>query len=143
MRGADADYYAREVGRAAATFCDHIRAVICVIVEISVAPDDVGRLADDVEKVYAGIFQALPGFLFGSLAVRRDDHRAVGVWYFDSAEALRAAGSVIEGIRAAVGISPGVTFTTVDYEVIVRRSGPEGGKLLATVEGTATPGAAP
>ena len=115
-------------------------AVVCVIVEISVGPDDVAQLADDAEKVYAGIFETLPGFLYGSLGIRREECTAVAVVYFDSAEALRAADSVIEGVREAMGISPGATFTLVDYEVTARGVGPEAHKLFAPIGGAAASG---
>jgi len=115
-------------------------AVIFVIVEISVAPDDVAQLADDAEKVYAGIFETLPGFLYGSLGIRREERTAVAVVYFESADALRAADSVIEGVREAMGISPGATFTLVDYDVTVRGVGVEAHKLFAPIGGAA-PGA--
>jgi hypothetical protein len=113
--------------------------VICVIVDISVAPDHMAQFADDADKVYSEIFKTLPGFLYGSLAVRREDKDAVAVVYFESAETLRAADSVIEGVREAVAISPGATFTLLDYEVIVRGVGPEADKLFAPIGGAAAP----
>jgi hypothetical protein len=113
--------------------------VICVIVEISVSPEDVVRLTDDVDKVYADIVQELPGFLFGSFAVRREDHRAMGVSYFETEEAWRAAASVIEGIREALKISPGATLAICEYEVVVRRGGSEATKLFSPID---RPGAA-
>ncbi len=116
-------------------------AVILVIVEISVAPDDVAQLADDVEKVYAGIFETLPGFLYGSLGVKREECTAAAVVFFESAEALRAADSLIEGVREAVGISPGATFTLVDYEVLARGVGVQAHRLFAPIGGAAAPGA--
>ncbi len=115
--------------------------MICVIVEISVAPDDLARLVDDTDKVYAEIFKTVPGFLYGTLGVRRADQRVVAIVYFDSAEAFRAADSVIEGIREAVGISPGATFTLTDYEVLVWRKGLESGEPFESSGETATPGA--
>jgi hypothetical protein len=115
--------------------------VICVIVEISVAPDHLGQLADDADKVYAEIFKTVPGFLYGVLGVRRQDQRAVAVVFFETADTLRAAESVIEGVREAMAISPGATFTLADYEVIVRGVGPEAEKLFSPIGGTATPGA--
>jgi hypothetical protein len=117
------------------------RAVICVIVEISVTRGDLAQLADDADKVYAEIFKTVPGFLYGALGVRREDERAVGVVFFETAETLRAAESVIEGVREAVAISPGATFTLLDYEVIVRGVGPGAETLFAPIDGTATPGA--
>jgi hypothetical protein len=110
-------------------------------VEISVAPDDLAQLADDADKVYAEIFKAVPGFLYGSLAIRREENALVAVVYFENAETFRAAESVIEGVREAVAISPGATFTLVDYEVIVRGVGPEADKLFSPIGGTAGPGA--
>jgi hypothetical protein len=115
--------------------------LICVIVEISVAPEDVAQLADDVDHVYAEIFKTVPGFLFGTLGVKPDDRRVVAVVYLESAEALRAASPVIEGIREAVGISPGATFTLTEYEVLVSRAGPEPTRLFSQIDGTAAPGA--
>lgn len=115
--------------------------MICVIVEISIAPEDVAQFVDDADKVYADVFRALPGFLFGTLAVGTEDRRAVGVVYFESADAWRGASSVIEGIREAVRISPGVTFTTAEYEVVVRTVGSDRVKLLSPIEGTGAPGA--
>ena len=114
--------------------------VICLIVELSVAPDAVDQLADDSDKVYAEILKTVPGFLFGTLGVEREDRRALGVVYFDSAEALEAAGPVIEGIREAVAISPGVTFTLTPYEVLVSRAGPDPSRLFSPIGGTATRG---
>lgn len=114
-------------------------AVICVIVDISVAPDQMAQFADDADKVYAEIFKTLPGFLYGALGVRREDERAVGVVFFDTAETLRAAEPVIEGVREAIAISPGATFTLLDYEVIVRGVGPEADKLFAPIGGAAAP----
>jgi Antibiotic biosynthesis monooxygenase len=111
--------------------------VICVIVEISVAPDHLAQLADDADKVYAEIFKTVPGFLYGSLGVRSEDNAAVGVVYFESAETFRAADSVIEGVREAIAISPGATFTLLDYEVIVRGVGPEASKLFSPIGGSA------
>ncbi len=116
-------------------------AVICVIVEISVAPDQMAQFADDADKVYAEIFKTIPGFLYGALGVRRQDERAVGVVFFETAETLRAAGPVIEGVREAVAISPGATFTLLDYEVIVSGVGPEADKLFALIGGTPSPDA--
>lgn len=115
--------------------------MICVIVEISVEPDDLALLADDADKVYAEIFKTVPGFLYGSLAVGKEANGAIAVVYFESAETLRAADSVIEGIREAVGISPGATFTLNEYDVIVRGVGPEANKLFAPIGGAAAPGA--
>jgi hypothetical protein len=115
--------------------------VICVIVEISVAPDHLAQLADDSDKVYAEIFKTVPGFLYGSLGVRSEDNSAVAVVYFETAETFRAAESVIEGVREAIAISPGATFTLLDYEVIVAGAGPEASKLFSPTGGTAAPGA--
>jgi hypothetical protein len=120
-----------------------IRAgVICLIVELSVAPDAVGQLAEDADKVYAEILKSVPGYLFGTLGVERESRRALGVVYFESEETLDAAGPVIDGIREAVAISPGVTFTLTPYEVLVSRAGLEASRLFAPIGGTATPGAA-
>lgn len=115
-------------------------ALVCVIVEISVAPDDVDQLADDADQVYAEILRSMPGFLFGTLGIKRDDRAARSVVYFESAEALDAARPVIEGIREAVGISPGATFTLTEYEVLVSRAGPEPTRLFSQISGPATPG---
>jgi hypothetical protein len=115
--------------------------VICVIVEISVAPDLLAQLADDADKVYAEIFKTVPGFLYGALGVRREDERASAVVFFETAEAWRAAEPVIEGVREAMSISPGATFTLLDYEVIVRGVGPEADRLFSAIGGTAAPGA--
>lgn len=115
--------------------------MICVIVEISVAPDHLAQLADDADRVYAEIFKTVPGFLYGSLGVRREENDAVAVVYFETAETFRAAESVIEGVREAVAISPGATFTLIDYEVIVRGVGPEASKLFAPLGGSAAPDA--
>jgi hypothetical protein len=115
--------------------------VICIIVEISVAPDALAQLADDADKVYAEIFKTLPGFLYGALGVRGQDGRAIAVVFFETAETLRAAEPVIEGVREAVAISPGATFTLEDYEIIVRGVGPEASKLFSPIGGTAAPGA--
>lgn len=113
--------------------------LICVIVEISVAPDDLAQLTDDSDKVYAEIFKTVPGFLFGTLAVKREEHAAVAVVYFENAEALDAARPVIEGIREAVGISPGATFTLAEYDVVVSRVGLEPSRLVSQVGGPAPP----
>jgi hypothetical protein len=115
--------------------------VICLIVEISVAPGDVAQLADDSDHVYAEILKTVPGFLFGTLGVKREDRRALGVVYFESAETLDAAGPVIEGIREAVGISPGVTFTLTEYDVLVSRAGLESSRLFSRIGGAAAPDA--
>jgi hypothetical protein len=115
--------------------------VICVIVEICVAPDDLAQLADDADNVYGEIFRTVPGFLYGSLGVREQDNAAVGVMYFESADAWQAAEPVMEGVREAVGISPGATFTLVEYDVIVRRVGFEPSRLFPPLEGTPAPGA--
>jgi hypothetical protein len=48
---------------------------------------------------------------------------------------------VIEGVREAVAISPGATFTLIDYEVIVRGVGPEAGKLFSPIGGSGASGA--
>ena len=121
--------------------CDHVGAVICVIVEISVAPEGVAQLADDSDKVYAEIIRSVPGFLFGTLGVKVDDHRALGVVYFESAETFHAAGPVIEGLREAVGISPGATFTLTEWDIVVRRAGLDPSKLFSQSGETAAPGA--
>jgi hypothetical protein len=110
-------------------------------VEISVAPDDLNRLVDDTDKVYAEIFKAVPGFVYGTLGVRGEDQRLVAVVYFESAEALHSAESLIEGIREAVRVSPGATFTLTDYEVLLHRQGLESSKLFAAGGETAAPGA--
>ena len=115
--------------------------MICVIVESSVAPDDVARLADDLDRVYAEIFKTVPGFRFGTLGVRPDDRGVVGVVYLESAGVVRAAGPVIDGIREAVGISPRATFTLTHDDVLVSRAGPEPSRLFSQIDGTATPGA--
>jgi len=115
--------------------------VICVIVEISVARGDLAQLADDADTVYAEIFKTVPGFLYGALGVGRENEGVVGVVFFETAESLRAAEAVIEGVREAVAISPGAKLTLRDYEVIVRGVGPEADKLFAPIGGTATPGA--
>ncbi len=117
-----------------------IGAVICVIVDISVAPDHMAQFADDADKVYAEIFKTVPGFLYGALGVRTQDERAIGVVFFDTDETLRAAEPLIEGVREAIAISPGATFTLVDYEVIVRGVGPEAEKLFAPIGESAEPG---
>jgi hypothetical protein len=116
--------------------------VICVIVDISVPPDDMAQFADDADKVYAEIFKTVPGFLYGALGVRREDERAVGIVFFETADAWRAAEPVIEGVREAIAISPGATFTLLDYEIIVRGVGPEAEKLFSPIGGSATPGSA-
>jgi hypothetical protein len=115
--------------------------VICIIVEISVPPDLLAQLADDADKVYAEIFKSVPGFLYGALGVRGEDRRTAAVVFFESAEAWHAAASVVEGVREAVAISPGATFTLLDYEVIVRGVGPEAEKLFSPIGGTGPPGA--
>jgi hypothetical protein len=117
--------------------------VICVIVEISVAPDHLAQLADDADSVYVDIFKTVPGFLYGSLGVRGDENRAVAVVYFETAETFRAAESVIEGVREAMAISPGATFTLLDYEVLVRGVGPEASKLFSSIGGSAAPDTPP
>ena len=116
-------------------------AVICVIVEICVSPDQMAQFADDADKVYAEIFKTLPGFLYGALGVRRQDGRSVGIVFFETAETLRAAEPLIEGVREAVAISPGATFTLLDYEVIVSGIGPEAHKLFAPIGGASAPDA--
>jgi hypothetical protein len=83
----------------------------------------------------------VPGFLYGSLGVRREENTAVAVVYFETAETWGAAESVIEGVREAVAISPGATFTLVDYEVIVRGVGPEASNLFSPIGGSAAPSA--
>ncbi|MGN6872909.1 MAG: hypothetical protein ACTHMY_31365 [Solirubrobacteraceae bacterium] len=99
------------------------------------------QFADDADKVYAEIFKTVPGFLYGALGVRREDERAVGIVFFETADTLRAAEPVIEGVREAIAISPGATFRLLDYEIIVRGVGPEADKLFSPIGGTATPGA--
>jgi hypothetical protein len=99
------------------------------------------QFADDADKVYAEIFKTVPGFLYGALGVRRVDGRAVGVVFFETEEAWQAAEPVIAGVREAVAISPGATFTLVDYEVIVRGVGPEASRLFSPIGGSAAPGA--
>ena len=116
-------------------------AVICVIVKISVSPDDLAQLVDDSDKVYAEIFKTVPGFVYGSLALGREDREALAVVYFESIEAFRAAEPVIEGIREAAGISPGATFTLSEYDVIVSTPGIEPSRLFGSAAGTAAPGA--
>ncbi|HET6867773.1 MAG TPA: hypothetical protein VFH80_17785 [Solirubrobacteraceae bacterium] len=115
--------------------------MICVIVEISVAPDLLAQLADDADKVYAEIFKTVPGFLYGALGVRPQEQDATAVVFFETAEEWRAAESVVEGVREAISISPGATFTLRDYEVIVRGVGPEAERLFSPIGGTAAPGA--
>lgn len=115
--------------------------MICVIVDISVAPDHVAQLADDADKVYAEIFKTVPGFLYGALGVSGQDERAVATVFFENAEAFRAAAPLIEGVREAVAISPGATFTLLNYEVIVSGVGPEPDKLFAPIGGGADPAA--
>ena len=112
-----------------------------MIVELSVDPDDLAQLADDSDRVYAEIFKTLPGFLFGTLGVTSDGQGAVGVVYFESEEAFRAAEPVVEGVREAVAISPGATFTLREFEVVVRRAGLEPAKLLPPSDQAAAPGA--
>src|SRR5438105_3893923 len=97
------------------------------------------QFADDADKVYAEIFKTVPGFLYGALGVRHQDERAVGVVFFETAEAFRAARPVIEGVREAIAISPGATFTLLDYEIIVRGVGAEASKLFSPIGGTASP----
>ncbi|HKO28836.1 MAG TPA: hypothetical protein VJU80_15360 [Solirubrobacteraceae bacterium] len=99
------------------------------------------QFADDADKVYAEIFKTLPGFLYGAFGVRRQDERAAAAVFFENEEAWQAAQPLIEGVREAVAISPGATFTLVDYEVIVRGVGPEADKLFSPIGGGATPGA--
>ena len=115
--------------------------MICVLVEVSVAPEDLAQLADDADRVYGEIFKSVPGFLYGSLGVRQQDNAAIGVMYFESAEAWQAAEPVMEGVREAVGISPGATFTLVEYDVIVTRTGPEPTRLFPPIGGASTPSA--
>jgi hypothetical protein len=115
--------------------------VICVIVDISVAPEHLAQFADDADRVYAEIFKTVPGFLYGALAARPGEARAVAVVFFETAEAYHAAEPLIEGVREASAISPGATFTLVDYEVIVRGVGAEADKLFSPIGGTAAPGA--
>lgn len=112
-----------------------------MIVEISVAPDDVAQLADDTAHVYAEILKTVPGFLFGTLGIKRDDRTVRAVVYFESAEAFDAAGPVIEGIREAVGVSPGVTFTLTEYDVVASGAGPEPTKLFWQIDDRSTPSA--
>ena len=115
--------------------------MICVIVEISVAPDDMAQFAEDADRVYAEIFKSVPGFLYGALATRPEDGRAAAVVFFETAEAYHAAEPLIEGVREATAISQGGTFTLVDYEVIVRGVGAEADKLFAPIGGSGAPGA--
>jgi Antibiotic biosynthesis monooxygenase len=114
--------------------------MICVIVEISVPRDHMAQFADDAERVYAEIFKTVPGFLYGALATRPEDARAVAVVFFETAEAYHAAEPVIEGVREAIAISPGVTFTMIDYEVIVRGVGDEADRLFSPIGGSGAPG---
>jgi hypothetical protein len=115
--------------------------MICVIVDISVAPEHMAQFAEDADKVYAEIFKTSPGFLYGALATRPEDSRAVAAVFFENAEAYHAAEPLIEGVREATAISPGATFTLVDYEVIVRGVGPEADKLFSPIGGSGAPGA--
>jgi hypothetical protein len=100
----------------------------------------VAQFADDADKVYAEIFKTLPGFLYGALGVRRQDGRTAAAVFFENEDAWRAAQPLIEGVREADAISPGATFTLVDYEVIVRGVGPEADKLFSPIGGTAASG---
>lgn len=119
-----------------------IRAgVICLIVEISVAPDAVDQLADDSDRVYAEIFKTVPGFLFGTLGIRRGERDALAVVYFENSEAFEAARPVIEGVREAMGVSPGATFTLTAYEIVASGVGLEPSRLFSRSGETAAPGA--
>lgn len=115
--------------------------MICVIVDISVAPDHLAQFADDADQVYAEIFKTVPGFLYGALGVRRQDDRAVGVVFFETAETWDAAEPLVQGVREAIAISPGATVTLMDYEVIVRGVGPEANKLFSPIGTSGAPGA--
>jgi hypothetical protein len=61
--------------------------------------------------------------------------------FFETEEAWHAAEPVIAGVREAVAISPGATFTLVDYEIIVRGVGPEAIRLFSPIGGSAAPDA--
>lgn len=115
--------------------------MICVIVDLSVAPEHMAQFADDADRVYAEIFKTAPGFLYGALAARAEDARAVAVVFFETAEAFQAAEPLFEGAREAIAISPGGTFTLIDYEVIVRGVGAEADRLFAPIGGSGAPGA--
>jgi hypothetical protein len=97
--------------------------MIFVIVEISVVPEHMAQFADDVDRVYAEIFRTVP------------------VVFFETAEAYHAAEPLIEGVREATAISPGGTFTLVDYVVIVRGVGAEADKLFSPIGSSGAPGA--
>jgi hypothetical protein len=99
------------------------------------------QFADDADRVYAEIFKTVPGFLYGALATRSEGARAVAVVFFETAESYHAAEPVIEGVREATAISPGGTFTLVDYEVIVRGVGADADKLFSPIGGSDAPGA--
>jgi hypothetical protein len=99
------------------------------------------QFADDADKVYAEIFKTVPGFLYGALGVSRQDGRSMGLVFFETAETFRDAAPTIEGVREAVAISPGATFTMTDYEVIVTGVGPQAAKLFSPIGGAPAPGA--
>jgi hypothetical protein len=115
--------------------------MICVIVDLCVSPEHMAQFADDSDRVYAEIFKTAPGFLYGALATRPEDARAIAVVFFESAEAFHAAEPLFDGAREAMAISPGGTFTLLDYEVIVRGVGVDAEKLFSPIPGSGPPGA--
>jgi PAS domain S-box-containing protein len=98
--------------------------MICLLVEAPIRPEIVAQFVEDSKNVYGDYFRAQPGFVFGTMGVRREEGRAIGVWYFDTREHLLRARDLFARLRAALSASLGVSVTTLQFDVLVSRVGP-------------------
>ncbi len=98
--------------------------MICLLVEAPIREELVAQFVEDIKSVYGDYFRAQPGFVFGTMGVRREERRAIGVWYFDTREHLHQARGLFARLRGALSVSLGVSATALQFDVLVSRVGP-------------------
>ncbi len=104
--------------------------MICLVLEGAVPVDVVGQLVDDIEHVYGEFFRGQPGFVFGTFGYRREEGRALGVWYFDTREHLLAASGAIAGMAAGLSASLGISVASLEFDVLASQVGSGGIRLF-------------
>ena len=104
--------------------------MICLVLEGAVPVDVVGQLLDDIEHVYGEFVRRQPGFVLGTFGFRREEGRALGVWYFDTREHLLGASGAIAGMAAGLSASLGISIASLEFDVLASQVGSEGIRLF-------------
>ena len=104
--------------------------MICLVLEGAVPVEIVGQLLDDIEHVYGELFRNQPGFILGTFGFRREEGRALGVWYFDTREHLLEASGAIAGMAVGLSASLGISISSLEFDVLASHVGSGGLRLF-------------